>query len=66
MKAKLEPKDQPNVIITVSWKEATILRSMSEDIGGLGSGRVFTDSLGVVLNNLGVPYDESIGFSGSF
>jgi hypothetical protein len=66
MKARLEPKEQPDVIITVSWKEATILRSMSEEIGGLGPGRVFTDDLGVKLNHLGVPYDESTGFSGTF
>ena len=66
MRAKLEQEKQPNVIITVSWKEATILRSMSEEIGGVGSGRDFTNDLGTTLNNLGIPYDKSTGFSGSF
>ena len=66
MKARLVPEERPDVIITMSWAEAKILRIMSYGVGGVGLGRTFTDELGAVLNVVGVPLDNSIKFHGYF
>ena len=65
MKARLVPEERPDVIITMSWAEAKMLRRISSGIGGLGPGRDFTNEIGIVLNGLGVPLGD-IGFSGHF
>ncbi len=66
MKVRLLSEEQPDVVITISWNEAVILRTMSEGISGLGPERVFMDEVGMTLNNVGVPLDNSTEFSGCF
>ncbi len=66
MQVRLLSEEQPDVVITISWEEAIILRSISEGISGLGPGRVFADDVSLALNGVGVPLDNSTEFSGCF
>ncbi len=66
MKVRLLSEEQPDVVITISWKEAAILRTISDEVSGLGPGRVFMNEVGMTLNNVGVPLDNSTEFSGCF
>ena len=66
MKAETTPEQRPNVVITISWWEAEVLRTMLGKITGNGTGRAFADELFVTLNNIGVEVVRSVNFTGSF
>ena len=60
------PEQKPDVVITISWREAEILRTMLGRITGIGQGSDFASNLFIYLNNVGVRLDSSIIFSGEF
>ena len=66
MKVRKEPEERPDIVITVSWREAEILLSMCENTGGLGEGRAVTDNLSIALDSVGVCYDPAVRFDGVF
>ena len=66
MKVTTVAEKQPNVVITISWREAEILRYMFWNIDGKGEGRDFIRDLSEKLNNVGVPHAAHISFSGNF
>ena len=67
MKAELASTARPNIIITVSWREAQILRSVCGGINGASENRAeCTDKLYDVLSALEIDEDPKIVFSGVF
>lgn len=67
MKVTTEPVEQkPNVVITLPWEEARMLRTVVGGISGAGRGRKFTSKLYNNLEELGLSLDHSISFHGSF
>ena len=68
MKVTTVPEKRPDVIITLSWDEARILKAIIGSLGGNNTGRTFVDSLFDGLERKGVESDDRVSkvFSGSF
>ncbi len=66
MKVETVPKQQPDVVITISWREAQILQGMCWNIGGSGEGRAFIDTLSDGLGDIHVEKIFDVSFSGAF
>ena len=67
MKVETKPIEQkPEVVITLSWEEAEVLRAVVGGIYGKHNGREFTTKIFDGLRDIGINNDEEISFSGSF
>ncbi len=67
MKVETKPVERkPEVVITLSWEEATILRMVCGGVGGGGKGRNFTTRLWRDLANLPIPHNFDFEFHGRF
>ena len=66
MNVTTESEQKPDVVITISWEEAEILRTMMGTLVGGGSGRCFTDELYDHLGIIDVGTNSSIKFTGRF
>ena len=66
MKAEKMPMEQPDVLITLSWKEAEILQVVVGGIHGASPNRDCTDKLHDVLCDLGITEVSNVAFSGTF
>ncbi|KKL24241.1 hypothetical protein LCGC14_2417290 [marine sediment metagenome] len=57
MKVEMKPIEQnPEVIITLSWEEAKVLRAVCGGTSGIGPGRSFLNGLAGGLLSIGISY----------
>ena len=66
MQVTTVPETRPDVIITMSWKDARILKSILSKIVGKSLGRGMIDTLFGVLGAADIESDLDVKFSGSF
>ncbi len=67
MKVETKPiETKPEVVITLSWEEARILRAVVGSICGMSRGRDVTSALYEGLGKEGISLAPSVHFSGRF
>ena len=67
MKVRTEPVEQkPDVVVTMTWEEAIILRSIVGRINGISPYRDLTSKLFDGLLEVGVEYNDAVNFHGCF
>ena len=67
MKVETKPIEQkPEIVITLSWEEASVMRTVCGGIGGGSQNRYFMSSLWRELSDRGVPAHPEFEFSGNF
>ena len=67
MKVTTAPVQQkPDVVVTMTWEEAIILRSIVGRINGISPYRDLTSKLFDGLLGVGVGYNDAVNFHGRF
>ena len=66
IETRLPEPERIGVVITLSWEEARVLRTIVGCIGGQGRGRKVTTALFEGLNDIGVRSADSLIFHGDF